>query len=65
VTVGNARILWGGDIIVALNDQPVASLQELTVYLESETQVGDTVQVTVVRDGEETTMPLTLAERPQ
>jgi S1-C subfamily serine protease len=65
VTVGNARILWGGDIIVALNGQPVASLQELTVYLESETQVGDTVQVTVIRDGEETTMPLTLAERPQ
>jgi S1-C subfamily serine protease len=65
VTVGYARVLWGGDIIVALNDQPVASLQELTVYLESETQVGDTVQVTVIRDGEETTVPLTLAERPQ
>jgi S1-C subfamily serine protease len=65
VTIGNARISWGGDIIVALNGQPVASLQELTVYLESETQVGDTVQVTVVRDGQEVTVPLTLAERPQ
>jgi S1-C subfamily serine protease len=65
VTVGNARILWGGDIIVALNGQPVANLQELTVYLESETQVGDTVQVTVIRDGDETDVPLTLAERPQ
>jgi S1-C subfamily serine protease len=65
VTIGSARILWGGDIIVAVNGQPVASLQKLTVYLESETQVGDTVQVTVVRDGQETTVPLTLAERPQ
>jgi S1-C subfamily serine protease len=65
VTVGNARILWGGDIIVALNGQPVANLQELTVYLESETQVGDTVHVTVIRDGDETDVSLTLAERPQ
>jgi hypothetical protein len=45
--------------------EPVANLQELTVYLESETQVGDTVKVTVSRDGDETDVPLTLAERPQ
>jgi S1-C subfamily serine protease len=64
VTIGNARIPMGGDIITAVNGQPTPSLQALTVYLESATEVGDTVQVTVIRDGQEITLPLTLAERP-
>ena len=37
----------------------------LTVYLETQTQVGDTVQVTYVRDGVEERVPVTLTERPQ
>ncbi len=63
-TIGNARIPIGGDIITAINGQSVSSLQQLTVYLETETQVGDTVEVTLVRDGQEMTVEVTLAERP-
>ena len=44
-------MLWGGE--------------ELTVYLETEKQVGDTVEVTIVRDGQEQRFRLTLTERPQ
>jgi len=65
VTIGNTEIPWGGDIIVALDGQSVASLQQLTVYLETQKRVGDTVQVTVIRDGQETTLPVTLEARPQ
>jgi len=63
--IGNVRVPLDGDIITAVNGEPVANLQELTVYLETETQVGDTVDVTVIRDGIERSVQVTLAERPQ
>ena len=65
VSIGNTRIPVGGDIITAINGTTVANFQELTVYLESETQVGDTVEVTLIRDGQEMTVSVTLAERPE
>jgi S1-C subfamily serine protease len=33
--------------------------------LESETQVGEKVEVTLIRDSREMKVPLTLAERPE
>jgi S1-C subfamily serine protease len=65
VRIGNARIPLGGDIITAINGKPIANSQELTVYLETETQVGDRVEVTLIRDGQEMTVTVTLAERPE
>jgi S1-C subfamily serine protease len=65
VSIGNTRIPVGGDIITAINGTPVANFQELTVYLESETQVGDEVEVTLIRDGQEMKVKATLAERPE
>jgi S1-C subfamily serine protease len=65
VQVGNVEVPLGGDIITAIDDQPVASLQDLTVYLEDRTQVGDTVTLTIARGGETQQVPVTLVERPQ
>ena len=65
VQVGNYELPIGGDIITALNDKPIASLQDMTVYLEDQTGVGDTVTVTVVRDGQPQKLDVKLAERPQ
>ena len=65
VQLGNVRLALGGDIITAINGEAVDNLQELTVYLETQTQVGDTVEVTIVRDGVEQNVQVTLAERPQ
>ncbi len=64
VRLGNVLLDVDGDIITAINDQPVANSQELTVYLETRTRVGDSVQVTFIRDGQEQTLPLVLQERP-
>ncbi len=63
--VGNARVRVGGDIILAINGEPVRGWSEMNIYLELETRVGETIDVTVLRDGEEVTLPLTLAERPE
>jgi S1-C subfamily serine protease len=53
-----------GDYITAINDQPVRSSDDLLSYLVFETTVGETVELTVIRDGEEIKLPLTLGERP-
>ena len=53
-----------GDYIIAINDQPVRNSDDLLSYLVFETTVGDTVELTVIRDGEEIKLPLTLGERP-
>jgi len=65
VRIGNTEVPLGGDIITAINGEPIADFQGLTVYLESETQVGDTVEATLIRDGREMTVSVTLAERPE
>ena len=65
VSIGNTRIPVGGDIITAVNGEPIANFQQLTVYLETKTQVGDDVEVTLIRDGQEMTVTVMLAERPE
>ncbi len=65
VRVGGYRIPVGGDIITAVNGHPVPTLQELNVYLDSQTRVGETVEVTLFREGQEMRVNVTLAERPQ
>jgi S1-C subfamily serine protease len=65
VRIGRYQIPLDGDIIVAVNDQPVDNFEDLTVYLETQTTVGDTVELTIIRDGEEQTLSVTLDERPR
>jgi S1-C subfamily serine protease len=62
--IGNYQIPIGGDIITAVDGQPVENFQDLTVYLETETVVGDTVEITLIRGGETMTVPVTLEENP-
>jgi serine protease Do len=52
------------DIIVGLNDTPIESSGDLLGALR-DYQPGDTVELTVVRDDDEQTFDVTLAERPE
>jgi S1-C subfamily serine protease len=54
----------GGDLIVEIDGQPIADFSDLNSYLVFETQVGQTIAVTVLRDGEFTVLPLMLGARP-
>jgi 2-alkenal reductase len=54
----------GGDIIVAINGVPINSFDDLINYLATETSVGDRATLTIVRDGAEMEVQLTLEERP-
>lgn len=63
--LGRYRLPVGGDVIVAVNGEAIGGLQDLTVYLENNTAIGDTVQLTVLRDGRELTMSVAIGEEPQ
>jgi 2-alkenal reductase len=54
----------GGDLIIAVDGSTVLSSDDLIAYLVFESEVGQVVDLTVVRDGEEIVIPLTLGERP-
>jgi 2-alkenal reductase len=59
-----APLFLGGDIITAINGQRVNSGDDLVAYLELETSVGDTVTLSIIRDGVEQQIPLVLGARP-
>jgi 2-alkenal reductase len=54
----------GGDLIIAIDGQPIQDTEELIAYLVFNAEVGQTIDLTVVRDGETVTVPLTLGARP-
>ena len=62
--VNNFGALPGGDLIIAINGTEITSSDDLISYLVFETEAGQTVDLTIVRDGKEMTVPLTLGERP-
>jgi len=54
----------GGDIITAIDAVPVATFDDLLSYLLSNKSPGDTVVLTVLRDGQSMEFTLTLDKRP-
>ena len=56
----------GGDLVTAIDDQPVKTFDDLLIYLESFKSPGDTVTLKVLRPGRgQVSLPLTLSERPR
>lgn len=63
--LGRYQLPVGGDVIVAIDNLPTEALQTLTLYLETERDIGDTVDLTIVRDGKEIVVSVVLAEQPE
>ncbi len=61
---GENGIPIGGDLIIAIDEQEVRNFNDLISYLVSQKSPGDTVTLTILRDGEEKQVDLTLSERP-
>lgn len=64
VVIGNRRMYVGGDIITAIDEQPLHTWKDLDAYLEGKTDVGQEVTLHLLRDGKEQTITLALAEEP-
>jgi S1-C subfamily serine protease len=56
--------LRSGDIIVAVDGEPLATMSELVAEVRGRAP-GDTLTLTIVRDGEELEVDVTLSERPR
>jgi S1-C subfamily serine protease len=61
---GDPAINPGGDLIIAIDNHPVSRFSELLSYLLKNTEVGQVVTLTVLRDGETIDLPLTIGARP-
>jgi S1-C subfamily serine protease len=53
----------GGDVIIAIDGEPIASTEDLVETI-SDKHAGETVEVTVDREGQTASVSVTLAERP-
>lgn len=63
-TVDGEAVPTGGDVIVAIEGRPVDNGEDLSSYLATEAAPDETVNITVVRDGEQEGVEVTLGERP-
>ncbi len=64
VTIDGTQVNVGGDVIIAINGQAIKSMDDLIAYLEENTTTGQKVTLTVIRNGKQTTVQLTLGVRP-
>jgi Do/DeqQ family serine protease len=64
VQIEGQPVRVGGDVVTAINGQPVQDFDDLVAYLAGSTEIGQTVKLTVWRDGKEETISTTLAARP-
>jgi S1-C subfamily serine protease len=63
--INGMEITLGGDIIVGIDNNTVRKIDDILSYLEREKNVGDEVQLSVLRDGSiQDTLPTILAVRP-
>ncbi len=63
-TINGQDVRVGGDVIVAVDGQPITDFEDLTAYLARYTNVDQTIAITFLRDGKEQQTNLTLSARP-
>ena len=64
VQLAGREIVLGGDVILAIDDRDVRKIDDVLGYLQQATQVGETVTLTVWRDGQIMNIGMTLGARP-
>lgn len=62
--IGNQRVYVGGDILIAADGQAVGNLDQLEALIEKNYRVGDSVNLTLIRDGQTLDLTVELVEEP-
>ena len=62
--LGGREIELGGDVILAIDDKTVRKIDDVLGYLQQATEVGETVRLTVWRDGQIIEIDVTVGARP-
>lgn len=64
VTINSVQGTVGGDVITAIDGQSINSMSDIIAYLAMHTQVGQTVTLTILRNGQSQSVKVTLGSRP-
>jgi len=64
-TIDGIPVKIGGDVIIRMDDRPIKGFDDLLVYIYRNTRPGQTVSLTILRDGKEQEVSVTLAARPK
>jgi len=64
VTVAGQTVMIGGDIVIALNGIRITGIDNLSTFLEEHTLPDQTIDVTIIRNGQTLTLQLKLGARP-
>ena len=62
--INGAEVPVGGDIIIAIDGTTIRGMDDVIAYVVERTQPGDTVDFTVLRDGAEVAVTITMGKRP-
>jgi S1-C subfamily serine protease len=62
--VDGARVPVGGDVLLSVDGRRTRSFEDVASYLALRTRPDDAIELTVLRDGTERTVELTLDSRP-
>ena len=63
-TINGENVNVGGDVIIAIDNQPVKNFDDIVAFLARSTEVGQTVTLTILRNGQQQDVKVTLAARP-
>jgi 2-alkenal reductase len=65
ITIDGDQIRVGGNIVTKVDDQPVLTSDDLVTYLARSTEVGQEVTLSILSQGKESQVDVTLASRPE
>jgi len=65
VTIDGDKAQVGGDVIIAVDGQPIQEMDDVIAYLVKAKRPGDSITLTVLRDGQQKEIQVTLGERPR
>lgn len=63
-TVNGRIVPTGGDVVTAIDGHQIQSFDDLLVYIALETRPGQTIKLTILRNGQSQEISLKLAARP-
>jgi len=64
IVLGNRRVYGGGDILLSIDGVDILATDELETFLQDRYQVGDTITISLLRDGEPFEISVELVEEP-
>ena len=64
INVAGQELPRGGDILLSIDDQPIFAHEDVLSYLALRTEVGQTVRLSVLRDGEVIDVLVTVEAQP-